>query len=142
MCVCVFLYVKVYVCVFLRFMFFELTSSVGGQSLEFGRFCSRSLMPLRQPESFQGSAVAAGPRLDEAMSRTACVTLGEHQVAPEMRLRTSQFILDVPRVGGGCGQAPWDEGLLHSWAQTFTPECRALCKHGNGVAQHLLEARG
>ena len=34
------------------------------------------------------------------------------------------------------------EGLLvHSWVQTFTDECRALCKHprGNGAAQHLLE---
>ena len=43
----------------------------------------------------KGSAVSIGQRLDEAMSRTACVTLEENHAAPE----TSQFILDVLRVG-------------------------------------------
>ena len=69
----------------------------------------------------------SGPNFtDEAMSWTACVTLAGNHVAPEMRLRTSQFILDVLRVD----QAPvWIRGLLvHSWVQTFADVYRALCK--------------
>ena len=49
---------------------------------------------------------------------------GNH-VGPEMRLWTSQLILDVLRVGGGCGQAQmWIRGApVHSWVQTFADEC-------------------
>ena len=70
--------------------------------------------------------MAAGPRLDEAMSRTACVTVGK----PGGSRNETANLSVLSRVGGGCGQAPvWIRGLpVHSWAQTFTGECRALCK--------------
>ena len=85
--------------------------------------------------------MAAGPRLDEAelvtmvgcsgpsFTNEACVTLGKNHVPPEMRLRTlsspwtrSELEVAVARHPRGF------EGVPDSCVQTFSGECRSLCR--------------